>query len=162
LHRITVIFAQFDSVVNKFGRARGADRGDHPATFLDLCLRALSIPARDGRFLRKVSAQSKEPFIPLGEIRHKSGKVVYAWAFSGNCDLSKIKSNVFEMEWPPKSGQMKQFPEIDKADFFDMTRVKDKILPVEEPFVTRLAETFPAGHKAQESVITSSQTLLGL
>ena len=113
-------------------------------------------------FTEETGISPTEPFIPLGEIRHKSGKTVHAWGFCGDCDVGTIKSNMFEMEWPPKSGQMKQFPEIDRAEFFDMTRFKDKILPVETPFVTRLTEKFPSGHKAQESVVTNSQTLLGL
>lgn len=118
------------------------------------------LSAAKREFTEETGISPQEPFIPLGEVRHKSGKIVHAWAFCGNCDLTKIKSNMFDLEWPPKSGQMKQFPEIDRAEFFDMNRVGEKILPVEEPFVRRLAEKFPRENKPQESKLATSQTLL--
>jgi predicted NUDIX family NTP pyrophosphohydrolase len=59
------------------------------------------------------------PFIQLGSIRQKGGKVVHAWAFEGDCDDPQpICSNLFDMEWPPRSGKMQSFPEMDRAQFF--------------------------------------------
>jgi predicted NUDIX family NTP pyrophosphohydrolase len=67
------------------------------------------------------------PFIPLQPVKQKGGKVVHAWAFEGDCDPATIHSNTFMMEWPPKSGQQKQFPEIDRAEFFDLETARRKI-----------------------------------
>jgi predicted NUDIX family NTP pyrophosphohydrolase len=67
------------------------------------------------------------PFIPLQAVKQKGGKVVHAWAFVGDCDPATLQSNTFTMEWPPKSGQQKQFPEIDRAEFFDLDTARRKV-----------------------------------
>ena len=67
-------------------------------------------------------------FIELNPIKQKSGKLVFAWALKKDVDVSKIISNNFEMEWPPKSGKQQAFPEIDKAAWFDLETAKQKIL----------------------------------
>jgi predicted NUDIX family NTP pyrophosphohydrolase len=77
-------------------------------------------------------------FLSLGSVKHKSGKTVTAWAFSGDCDPASLKSNTFEMEWPPKSGKRAQFPEIDRADFFTVERAREKMHPAEFELLTRL------------------------
>jgi predicted NUDIX family NTP pyrophosphohydrolase len=69
----------------------------------------------------------KGNFIELTPIKQKGGKLVYAWAKEQDVDLSEIKSNEFEIEWPPKSGKKRTFPEIDKADWFDIKNAKEKI-----------------------------------
>ena len=71
------------------------------------------------------------PFVPLKPVKQKGGKVVHAWAFEGDCDPAAIQSNTFTMEWPPKSGQQMQFPEVDRADFFDMGTATQKINPAQ-------------------------------
>jgi predicted NUDIX family NTP pyrophosphohydrolase len=60
------------------------------------------------------------PFISLQPIQQKGGKIVHAWAFEGDCDPTTCISNMFTMEWPPRSGQQQEFPEIDRAEFFDL------------------------------------------
>lgn len=67
------------------------------------------------------------PFVPLQPVKQKGGKIVHAWAFEGDCDPATIHSNTFTMEWPPKSGQQKPFPEIDRAEFFDLETARRKI-----------------------------------
>ena len=67
------------------------------------------------------------PFIPLQAVKQKGGKVVHAWAFEGDCDPATIHSNTFVMEWPPKSGQQQTFPEIDRAEFFDLATARRKL-----------------------------------
>jgi predicted NUDIX family NTP pyrophosphohydrolase len=79
-------------------------------------------------------------FLSLGSVKHKSGKTVTAWAFSGDCDPASLKSNTFEMEWPPKSGKRAQFPEIDRADFFTVERAREKMHPSEFELLTRLEQ----------------------
>jgi len=78
-------------------------------------------------------------FIELGSIRQKGGKVVYAWAFdSGNDPPHFIRSNTFEMEWPPKSGRIQSFPEVDRAQFFSLTEARAKLKDAQWPLVERL------------------------
>ncbi|MGA2622003.1 MAG: NUDIX domain-containing protein [Thermoguttaceae bacterium] len=68
-------------------------------------------------------------FVGLKPIKQKSGKMVHAWAFQGDCDPTKIESNLCTMEWPPGSGRQIQFPEVDKAVFFDLDVAKRKVNP---------------------------------
>jgi predicted NUDIX family NTP pyrophosphohydrolase len=77
-------------------------------------------------------------FLELGSVKHKSGKRVCAWAFEGDCDPSVLRSNTFQMEWPPRSGKTREFPEIDRAAFFTIEAAREKMHPVEFEFVTRL------------------------
>lgn len=67
--------------------------------------------------------------IPLGSVTLKSGKVVRAWAFEGDCDPKAIKSNTFTVEWPPRSGRRQEFPEVDRAGFFSLEEARKKINP---------------------------------
>jgi predicted NUDIX family NTP pyrophosphohydrolase len=78
--------------------------------------------------------------IRLGTIRQKSGKIVHAWAFEGDLDPATVKSNTFTMEWPPKSGKQAEFPEIDRAAFFDLASARQKIRPEEGALLLTLAE----------------------
>lgn len=74
-------------------------------------------------------------FIELRPVKLKSRKTVYAWLLKGDMDATKIKSNLFELEWPPKSGLKKQFPEIDKAQWFNINDAKEKINPGQLGFI---------------------------
>ena len=66
-------------------------------------------------------------FIPLRPVKLRSGKVIQAWAIEGDCDAGMIKSNTFSMEWPPHSGRQQEFPEVDRAAWFDIEEAKQKI-----------------------------------
>jgi len=77
--------------------------------------------------------------VSLGAARQKSGKIVTAWAFAGDCDPREIRSNYFSMEWPPRSGKQQQFPEIDRAEFFTLEAAKEKIVAGEYDLLQRLA-----------------------
>jgi predicted NUDIX family NTP pyrophosphohydrolase len=77
-------------------------------------------------------------FLELKPIRQKSGKIVYAWAVEGDVDVSKIESNEFEMEWPPRSGKMKSFPEIDKTAWFDLNEAGKKIIEAQLSLIREL------------------------
>jgi predicted NUDIX family NTP pyrophosphohydrolase len=76
-------------------------------------------------------------FVSLGEVRMKSGKRIHVWAFAGDCDPDAIESNEFEVEWPPRSGKMQTFPEVDRAGFFDRKTALAKILEAQQPLVER-------------------------
>jgi predicted NUDIX family NTP pyrophosphohydrolase len=90
-------------------------------------------------FSEETGLTAVEPFLALGQVKHKSGKIVHAWAFQGDCDPNQIRSNTFELEWPPKSGRKQEFPEIDRADFFDLSTARRKMLPTELPLLDRFA-----------------------
>jgi len=75
--------------------------------------------------------------IELGEIVQSGGKHVLAWCGVGSIDTTSIESNTFEMEWPPKSGRLQRFPEVDRAGYFDLTTAAAKIIPGQRPFLER-------------------------
>ena len=74
----------------------------------------------------------------LGTIRQKAGKVVEAWAVHGDLDVTQSRSNTFVIEWPPRSGKMQTFPEVDRAGWFDIVTARRKLLPAQLPFLDRL------------------------
>ena len=77
--------------------------------------------------------------VSLGQLRQPSGKVVSAWALEGDLDVSEIRSNTFEMEWPPRSGRTGEFPEVDRAAWFDLPAARRKLLRGQVGFLDRLA-----------------------
>lgn len=77
-------------------------------------------------------------FIALSPITQKSGKIVHAWAVEGDMDTEAIQSNLFSMEWPPKSGKIERFAEIDRGEFFDLQRARKKIKPAQAPLLDEL------------------------
>ncbi|MCU1337422.1 MAG: Phosphohydrolase [Bryobacterales bacterium] len=79
-------------------------------------------------------------FIPLGEIRQGGGKVVMAWAMEGDLDAANIHSNTFSMPWPPGSGKLQEFPEIDRAEWFNLDVARRKILKGQAELLERLGE----------------------
>jgi len=74
-------------------------------------------------------------FLALSPLRQPSGKVILAWAFEGDCDAADMKSNLFTMEWPPRSGKMTEFPEADRAGWFDLESAKAKIIKGQRGFI---------------------------
>ena len=79
-------------------------------------------------------------FFSLNTLKQPGGKIVHAWATHGDCDASKIKSNTFTMEWPPKSGKKQEFPEIDKAAWFRTHVAREKIHKGQVKLIDRLLE----------------------
>jgi predicted NUDIX family NTP pyrophosphohydrolase len=82
--------------------------------------------------------------IPLKPIRQKSGKRVQAWALEQDMDASAIKSNHFEMEWPPRSGRLQQFPEMDRAAWFSVEEARKKMFEGQAALIDELLEILPA------------------
>jgi predicted NUDIX family NTP pyrophosphohydrolase len=76
---------------------------------------------------------------PLGEIRQRGGKRVIAFALEGDVDVQTIRSNTFEIEWPPTGGRMQSFPEIDRAEWFELPSAHAKIVEGQRPLLDRLA-----------------------
>jgi predicted NUDIX family NTP pyrophosphohydrolase len=79
-------------------------------------------------------------FIQLKPVKQPGGKIVQVWAVEGDCDASAVKSNTFSMEWPPRSGKMQQFPEIDRAEWFTIDTAKSKILKGQILLINELEE----------------------
>jgi predicted NUDIX family NTP pyrophosphohydrolase len=77
--------------------------------------------------------------IDLGEVRQASGKRIHAWALEGDVDVSEITSNTFELEWPPGSGRRAQFPEVDRAGWFDLDTARTKLTRAQARFIDLLA-----------------------
>lgn len=78
------------------------------------------------------------PFLPLGSVQQKSGKIIHAWAVRGDWNPAGLRSNTFALEWPPHSGKQVEFPEVDRAAFFNCCEARQKIHPAELPFIQRL------------------------
>ncbi|HET7416262.1 MAG TPA: NUDIX domain-containing protein [Solirubrobacterales bacterium] len=79
-----------------------------------------------------------EQLLELGSIRQRAGKVVEAWASEADFDPATLASNTFAMEWPPRSGKQQEFPEVDRAEWFDLAGAREKILPAQAEFLDRL------------------------
>jgi predicted NUDIX family NTP pyrophosphohydrolase len=86
------------------------------------------------------SAPPEGQALPLGEVRQRSGKVVTAWALRGDFDAGAITSNTFEMEWPPRSGRRRSFPEVDRASWFSLPEAREKINAAQAALLDRLGE----------------------
>ena len=76
--------------------------------------------------------------LELGEVRQKSGKVVSAWALEGNLDVTALASNTFALEWPPRSGKMQEFPEVDRAQWFTLREARERVNPAQVALLERL------------------------
>jgi predicted NUDIX family NTP pyrophosphohydrolase len=95
----------------------------------------------------EIGTRIEGDFYHLGEYRQRSGKIVVAWAVEAEVDITAITSNTFSMEWPPRSGIVKEFPEVDRAGWFTLDEAEDKILKgqkaILEDFVDRQARRGP-------------------
>ena len=96
------------------------------------------LDAAQREFAEETGFKASPPFIELSPITQKGGKVVHAWAFAGDCDPRRLQSNVFTLEWPPRSGRMQEFPEVDRADWFDLETAKRKIKSAQIPLLEEL------------------------
>jgi len=85
------------------------------------------------------------PTLDLGEVRQSGGKRVTAWAVEGDLDVASVKSNTFLLEWPPRSGRPQEFPEIDRAGWFDLDTARRKIVKGQVALVDRLEERLSGG-----------------
>ncbi len=77
-------------------------------------------------------------FRPLDPVKQSGGKVVQAWAIEADCDPAQVRSNLFSLEWPPKSGKTQQFPEVDRAGWFDIPDARMRIVPAQIGFIEQL------------------------
>lgn len=78
--------------------------------------------------------------LTLNPVKQKSGKIIYAFALKADVNVGNIKSNLFEMEWPPRSGKKQSFPEVDRAEWFPIEEAKKKIVPGQIPIIEQLEQ----------------------
>lgn len=96
-------------------------------------------------FLEETGFAASEPFTPLQPIKQKGGKVVHAWATTGDLDPAAVRSNTFQLEWPPKSGRLAEFPEIERAEWFGIDDARQKLNPAQVALVDELVAQLAAG-----------------
>jgi predicted NUDIX family NTP pyrophosphohydrolase len=78
------------------------------------------------------------PYLPLGEVVQRGGKRVVAWAVEGELDPAAVRSQPFSLEWPPRSGRLREFPEVDRAAWFALPEARRRLLPSQLPFLDAL------------------------
>lgn len=91
-------------------------------------------------FREELGAEIPGALQPLGEITQKGGKRVIAFAAAGEFDVDALVSNTFELEWPPRSGRMQSFPEVDRAEWMPVARARAMLLPAQVELIDRLIE----------------------
>ncbi|HML12431.1 MAG TPA: NUDIX domain-containing protein [Xanthobacteraceae bacterium] len=98
------------------------------------------VAAARREFTEETSFIAEGPLSALAPVRQKSGKIVHAFALEADFDLSQFASNSFEIEWPPRSGRRRAFPEIDRIGYFVVEEAMQKILAYQQPFIRELSE----------------------
>ncbi|HET7548864.1 MAG TPA: NUDIX domain-containing protein [Usitatibacter sp.] len=97
-----------------------------------------ALDAARREFAEETGFTASGDFVPLAPVRQKAGKLVRAWALEGDCDADAVRSNAFSMEWPPRSGRMAEFPEVDRAAWFPTEEARRRILPAQVPLIDEL------------------------
>ena len=98
----------------------------------------LPLDAAKREFEEEMGTAPTGVFEALGTVKQPSGKIIHAWAAESDFDVSTVKSNLFTMEWPPRSGRSGDFPEVDRAGWFSIEEARHKIIKGQAPFIERL------------------------
>jgi predicted NUDIX family NTP pyrophosphohydrolase len=98
------------------------------------------LAAAKREFAEELGLEAQGEFVALTPVIQKSGKVVHAWGFAGDCDPSQMQSNTFAMEWPPRSGRMVTFPEVDRAGFFSLEQAQRRLYPAQMALLEELTQ----------------------
>jgi predicted NUDIX family NTP pyrophosphohydrolase len=101
-------------------------------------------------FLEETGSPIEGNFSFLSALKQRSGKTVHAWAVEGDIDAAIITSNLFSMEWPPRSGRQQQFPEVDRGAWFTLPAAKEKILAGQRGFLDQLEQLLERGNPLRE------------
>ncbi len=96
-------------------------------------------------FSEELGSPAEGPLQPLGTIRQSGGKLVEAFGLEGDLDVGSITSGLFALEWPPHSGQIREFPEVDRAEWFTLQEARSKMLAGQHPFLDRLEAMLASG-----------------
>ncbi len=103
------------------------------------------LAAAQREFVEETGARPHGAFVPLGEIKQPGGKHVTAWAVEGEFDAAALVSVTFELEWPPRSGRTRSYPEVDRAQWFVPHEARERILPAQRAFIDRLEQWLANG-----------------
>jgi predicted NUDIX family NTP pyrophosphohydrolase len=95
------------------------------------------LEAAKREFEEETGVSPEGEFISLEEVKQPSGKVIAVWALEGNCSADQVRSNTFQMEWPPKSGKLQEFPEVDRASWFSLEEARDRISKGQVEFIEK-------------------------
>jgi len=132
------------------GMAEPEELGPEPATVKAAKARnraaevdLLAVALREVR--EETGLEPEGPFRPLGGVKAHGHKLIFAWAAEQDCDATAITSNSFTMEWPPRSGKTVEFPEVDRAAWFDLAAAREAIVPAQRRFLDDLAVVAAAG-----------------
>lgn len=98
------------------------------------------IDAARREFLEETGFEIDGPYLSLTPVRLRSGKIIHAWAVEGDCDPTQLRTCLFELEWPPHSGRVQKFPEIDRAGFFSLDQARSLLHPGQAPWLDELRE----------------------
>ena len=104
-----------------------------------------ALEAARREFEEEIGSAVDGPFIQLAPVTQKGGKVVSIWAAEGDCDVATVRSNLFSMEWPRGSGQQAEFPEVDRAEWFDPETAMRMLNPAQAACVVELQGLFDSG-----------------
>ena len=104
-----------------------------------------ALAAARREFAEETGQQVTGDFMPLTPLKQPGGKTVHAWAVEGECDPGAVRSNLFTMEWPPRSGRRQEFPEIDRAEWFSIEEAHEKILKGQAGFLAELVRKLGRG-----------------
>jgi predicted NUDIX family NTP pyrophosphohydrolase len=99
-----------------------------------------ALQAAQREFLEETGVAVNGPFLALAPVRQPSGKMITAWAAEGDLDPTRLRSNTFSLEWPPKSGVMQSFPEVDRGAWFSLADARSKLSPGQRPLLRDIAE----------------------
>jgi predicted NUDIX family NTP pyrophosphohydrolase len=102
-----------------------------------------ALEAAKREFEEETGVVARGDFLELGEVKQAGGKLVSAWAFEGDCEPGKLTSNLCQLEWPPRSGRLIEFPEVDRGAWFSIDEAKQRILKGQQPFLDRLSRDLP-------------------
>lgn len=100
------------------------------------------LEAAKREFKEEVGSDIAGDFIVLNPIQLKNGKTIYIWAVEGNVDSDTVKSNLIEIDWPPKSSKKLEIPEVDKGGWFSIAEAKQKLITAQFPFIEELIKKF--------------------
>ena len=106
-----------------------------------------ALAAARREFAEETGCKPEGEFQPLGELIQSGGKRVVAWAVSGDFDPRTLTSNRFEMEWPPRSGQIRSFPEVDRAAWFTVPEARKRLLRAQTTLIDRLLDRIGVEHR---------------
>ena len=121
-----------------------------------------ALEAARREFIEETGFEIDGEFRPLDPVKQPSGKLIYAWAIEADNDPSQLRSNLFSMEWPPKSGKMQDFPEVDRAAWFDISEACRRILVGQMSFIDQLVSALGVSKESasqQEHSANSQRSL---